>query len=731
MKASLSSTVLTTVLLATAGCSSDPIELQPDRNEVYDREFVKEFGAPVTDHDFSLATTAGLTVTSSSGKHVTVTASIDGKSYLFADCSVPAGTTALPVTIPNTVTRLKITTSDGDYFSDPNGNINLDKSPDSTRSRKIAEASENSNGYLNIRKTDNWENHGPLLVFKVGDFLYNYISKNPIGEDNTDYSYSYINDQKTVKHPGCSLFGITNDSPYESITYYVFPLWWRSNRYGYKRYDIFSECYPFSPEVNSYIDELFASNKSSSKGIYFPQLGHIDNPSIRATSVTEWDFSQKFTFDKGTDTKAYDINNGNTLVATRGIKITVNKPTKNAFNMFTLSLTGRKDSKNNYTSSTYPGGDSSGNGFYYDVPIDNLFLATTSTKETRLDKMDYNILELDNYSESNSDIYTKTPERKYRDACIIGFSTPPNKANDSYPRDYADVILLVIMESNAEERAWIYGSREEPYEWTIAAEDLGGSHDWDFNDAVFKFTDVIYDLNSANDNWKSSVLSGPYNTPRCRKYEITPIAAGGTMPIYITYEGKVLPEGSFPSSGQEMYSDFVGRYNELLNSTPEGTYIIGTELHKWLGASTHTSALNVGSNRNQALKGKTITLTVSPYASSTSSRATKPSGSNETLRGFSILVDRENKLQIDTRDGDGFVHMPELTLGKDTYLISAPSEDKGQIAPQLILLDNDWEWPQEGVNIGDAYPSFRNWITTGSWNEWTTTNVDTSKITSK
>lgn len=728
MKALLSATALTAILLSTAGCASDPIDLQPDRNETYDREFVKEFGAPASGHDFSLATTAGLTVTSEHGDRVIVTATIDDTEYLFADCHIPAGTTPLPVTIPNTVTALNVTTSKGKFSVDPNGNLDIDRAEADNRSRKIYETSDGGKyNSLIVSYKDGWENHGPLLIFKVGDFLQKYFSDNPLGKDNTDYSYSYLNDSKTIVHSGCSLFGITKDCYKSSCTYYVFPIWWRKNRYGYKDYKFSLECYPFSQDPNGGYYGLFTNNVSYSNSIPFPQLGYCANPSFSAASVTNSNVSSKFSYDKGSLSKAYDLSNPNMMVATRGVKISTKKPSSKDFNMFILSMQAHDSAHDTYASSTHPSFNDDG---YFDVPLDYLFMASTTTKETKLDRSAYQIIDMENqdyYDEGK--FLTQKPATKYRDARIIGFNTPASMNADKTPRDYADVILLVICEDNIEERAHIYGFPPQKYEWTIAAEDLGGSHDWDFNDAVFKFTDVIVNMNSANDNWKSAVLSGVYNSPSGRKIEVTPLASGGTMPIYITYNGKVLPESTFPSSGSEMYSVVSQRINETFASAKNGTFIIGTELHKWLGASTHTTALNAGANRNSSLTGKSVSF-IQPISSG-SSRAVSASSENTSLRGFSVLVDRENKLQVNTLDGDGFTHMPDITLGKDTYLIGAPCEDKGQIAPQMILLDSDWEWPQEGKNIGDAYPSFRDWANTGVWNNWTTKDVDRSKITAK
>ncbi|MDE6653378.1 MAG: hypothetical protein K2K37_03205 [Muribaculaceae bacterium] len=84
--------VMAAMAASFGSCSQEPIVTIDPVVEEYTRNFIKEFGIPEQGHDFAMAMTAGLKVKTARGGHVTVTAEIDGKNYLFADLDVPVGT---------------------------------------------------------------------------------------------------------------------------------------------------------------------------------------------------------------------------------------------------------------------------------------------------------------------------------------------------------------------------------------------------------------------------------------------------------------------------------------------------------------------------------------------------------------------------------------------------------------------------------------------------------------
>ncbi len=189
--------VLLLWLAMLAACSADEPQTI-SATEEYNREFVKEFGAPAAGHDYSMATTAGLKVTSAAGDHITVTAEIDGVEYLFADCHVPAGTTAVPVTIPRTVSQLKLATTRGTRTVAANALVNLDEIK-TTAVHRAADVDPNSN---------------PILFFQMADFLEGYFMK------KKDYQYIY------------------SDHLERTFTGYLFPVFWKPDRNGNVDYEV-------------------------------------------------------------------------------------------------------------------------------------------------------------------------------------------------------------------------------------------------------------------------------------------------------------------------------------------------------------------------------------------------------------------------------------------------------------------------------------------------------------
>lgn len=181
------------ILLLTIGCAADQDSLQPDVNELYTRAFISEFGVAAKGHDFSMATSAGLKVTTSRGGHVIVTAEVDGKEYLFANLDVPAGTHPLPVTIPRSVTTLKVATTTCTYYVDPNATLDIDQATPASRGGSYTMAT-GSNGisYATVKHTAQCSENvadSPVLVFDPSEVLTKYFESHPLGADNTDYDF--------------------------------------------------------------------------------------------------------------------------------------------------------------------------------------------------------------------------------------------------------------------------------------------------------------------------------------------------------------------------------------------------------------------------------------------------------------------------------------------------------------------------------------------------------------
>lgn len=743
------------LLTVTVACSSDPISLQPDTNELYSREFISEFGVPASGHDFSMATSAGLKVTSARGGHVTVTAEVDGKEYLFADLNVPAGTRAIPVTIPLTVSTLNVKTSLGTHRVATNALVNIDQAPagsTSSRGDAIIVSGDDTTGLTYIEDGDT-----PYLVFNPHDFLKQHFLDHPL-DGKTDYTDCSLNPFNN------SYNGETGYSSNADITmreYYIFPIYWQKNTNGNKDY----ETYIFNtPNGENDIKSPHKINfgKTDETSVPFPELGYstpdkLSNASSKLlVSIMKLKFdnldnlSNYFTYADEDANCAYDINNIDNIsfIISRGTRIKFDSDKPARFGIYVKSDI-KSETDFSFSSSmpfynTYYWGTN-----YYESTISNLFTASVSAQRFDVDRLHKLYIHDDDYKEPTFGsettyfrgdyLYDRTNQTKD----ILGFSSPATKPGDTTPRQYGDVVFLIVPYNSGETTIRQHAEKVEPFVWTIAAEDLGGSLDWDFNDVVFSFTDVIQNLNSVNENSAITMLTGPNVSQSMRVITVKPLAAGGTMPVYITYQGRVKAMPKMPTTGDMTFTeanqaiiDYFYPDGKDISNVDEAdvqTYILGRELHKWLGSSTHNRALNVDSSRKDfgAPSISFVIPTEEPLENAIT-HAAAGSVNNNTLYGFGILVDKDNELNIDAiNDTDnGFKHIPSLTLGKGLYTIGGISDDKNLSAPQMILVDTDWEWPREGVRIDEAYTNFSNWVSSPSAYDWHS-NKNTSKVTGK
>lgn len=170
----------------------------------------------------------------------------------------------------------------------------------------------------------------------------------------------------------------------------------------------------------------------------------------------------------------------------------------------------------------------------------------------------------------------------------------------------------------------------EAASWLLACEDLGNTGDFDFNDVVFKVSHVAGEA----------------------KAKITALAAGGTLPIELTYNGTTL-EG------------------------PNG----GTQFNSWFddGRIETGVVINAGTGTRSAT-GKSITISV-PADFSVANTV-----DGNKMGGFAVNVyNRE----------------------EGTYTtVTAPENGE---APQMMCLPSTWVWPNENARIDLAYPAFGEW----------------------
>lgn len=213
---------------------------------------------------------------------------------------------------------------------------------------------------------------------------------------------------------------------------------------------------------------------------------------------------------------------------------------------------------------------------------------------------------------------------------------------DGVDKDMNDLIFLVEANIEVEGADNAFVDRDEDYvpevetnSWIIACEDLGSVGDYDFNDAVFSVSHV----------GGSTTL------------KVTPLAAGGTFPIEVLYDGN-----NIGGEGAD--------FHKLINSDATVT----NELYKPINAYSRGTA------------GDTITI------------EGVPTDYDINKHGFTVKVTKNPN--------------------EGPITITAP-EDKEVKAPQMLVLPGNWVWPIENKNIHSGYPQFANWTNNQDENkEW-------------
>lgn len=193
--------------------------------------------------------------------------------------------------------------------------------------------------------------------------------------------------------------------------------------------------------------------------------------------------------------------------------------------------------------------------------------------------------------------------------------------------------------------------------WVVACEDLGSTGDFDFNDVVFGVSYVATDA---------------FN----KTLEITPLAAGGTLPVQLHLQGRPI------SQTWNLHFEGVSNPNAVVNAGP-------------------------GSHHN-GMKGISFTVDDIPQNFTLSADLFHHGEEANPMGGFSLLITN------DANHTQAWVKAP-----------GADGEDA--VAPQMLLLPIGWQWPTEHTAIYKAYPGtsdgipgFKDWINNSDLNSWVT-----------
>lgn len=232
----------------------------------------------------------------------------------------------------------------------------------------------------------------------------------------------------------------------------------------------------------------------------------------------------------------------------------------------------------------------------------------------------------------------------------------------------------------------------EVYQWLIAAEDLAGTYDWDFNDAVFAVS-------------ATTIVDGEDNKTTKTEITVEPLAAGGTLPIYVMFNGDISVENG----------------EGTLENLGLGHYNIGPELHRWLGGY-YRSPINVKEDVATAA-GEPLKFTVAGEWSLTDKYQNKPQWEQQDVKGmggFYVLVNPGNTLNHMQMAISKFEEA-NLDDEKHFHKVTPPSsfdkQDQVVVSPEMLCLENHWCWPKEEQGIHEVYYNFQPWLN-GEATEW-------------
>lgn len=685
-----------------------------DYNELFTHAFIKEFGV-FKGKAWNEAVNGAIKVRTAKPTAINVFAEVGGQRYIFASLGSVNGLQPVVVTIPTEVNELIVTADDEEYKVKLGETLDLTKN--ASRYHMTPEFVTNIpdlNGFDIVRMPEVYREIG-LGGAKLRDTWLRYKQGEKFNIFDAEHNFTNSEEFK-IFNSSC-FYGSESD---DLSDFTVYPLYWRENVYGESDYML---------------------------GIYYYHQSIGDNnvtKEIRMIDLEDFDLKNAISFKKtGTDEfvvsqkgEAYDAHNLNNKdeLHSKGyhMKMKNLKPegksviARVGFYIKSGLKEGSTPEKGrNYTHISFQNcmfnGIEWGDNNYWNTTLKDITKcysgAATYTgsvvyygndKPSRVDGLapTYDALG------TNDAIYY-----------IIGFTSQPNGPAAGIP-DYSDVVLAWTHRSGGSGRE-LPGAGETfgAFPWYLASEDLGSLDDWDFNDIVVTIYDLTTDMTRP---YVSARGRYPVPTIMGRRITVVPRAAGSTMPIYLIYEGEVSEDATDDSWLSAINTEFTN-----------GAYVVGTEIHEWLGEPDYTQMLNTGLKEGYNGCGVSFCIPIDESGLSQPNFTDFPQTigfTNQAMRNFWVLVDKEDAMRAELSNPlfDRTPIEPEYNkdfskvtrnisqsknvlkpfsgrLGHGAYRVDPPSENYGT-APQMLMCHCVWHWPLERVNIGEAYTSFRDWV---------------------
>ncbi len=657
-------------------CSDDHFNVASDPTNDYAVAFIKEFGVPDPNHDWSMATKAGLQLKSEKPVTVRVYAEIEGVRYIFADLANYQGTNAIPVTIPKTVSQLIVEVNGVEYLCDANGTFDVDNPSVGSRSFTVGDENDAWRHTLTFSED---ANDKQTVSFRTDD---NPWIRDII--DNPWFSEYLLKDSKDQPlMPNCDLY--------------------RAPEYDTEKHDYILGDIDVAA---LYIRDTNTGDKAD------------DNRPDHIIGVVP--FSSSYQIDHESrlplpyDNANYGIScngNGTAMPSTQA---------GNTWNVTTYRINGRSYEYGRGISYwTIRGAD-------YDRNDDDFVAFTRGMYNRNYFQFHYwdDQFQTDCESYCSCLFYDKIPVKltdgTTRYATVYGMFASPE--SNAAPRPQKpDVYIIEFYPEKSYLGKVVYTSGGTSYKWRIMAEDLGGIGDWDFNDVVFDYTEIVKDTD--DDLFTNGICPHDIGNKFPYRYEVTvtPRAAGGVLPVYIAWEGDVMEPFDYSSLKGKMTSDIDKM--EITQAKYEGVFIIGKEIHDWFGVPTNRM---VNTTPGQTLQpAESITFVVHSVGNETTTKA--PSFSN-----FHVIRDDNGEITLndETRTKFGWSLIKEMDEHRTKYLvIGLPKAGDSSSAPQMMCVDPKIGWPTEKTRISDVYTGFADWNEDKSnWNTWYNTVSNSSLI---
>ncbi len=735
----LSGFVLLSSLLLQS-CQQEPLRITAE--EEYIREFYKTFKNVDPDHDWNLAQKSTVTVKTSVPSSIRVLADVKGTRYLFADYKDAQGTTEIPVTLPKGVSDI-IVSVNGQKFPSTLG-ATVDAT--SAKSRIINGSEDNFTTGDALEWKIEPETVFPTVVMQdylatYGEDDPKNLSKGTNsfyfladGKEHTFYPFYW---QTNREH--CLGIYVVDDNDVSKIT--LHDLYYSKSGELFVSTDHRTEIKErvrkvgvemlFCDFTGSTIpDDIKPANNFDAKdweNTVFPGVAWNDNitkyytaenaifktehgyisrithfcidyktfyrffetPTEEYTEIVNQEYVEG-TWARANKDKSYSSGPG-TYVKTRGI--TYKLPVGKRYGFYIKALTGIKNDYEDfdpkeakYDFIVFSNSNRNKVPFYDPITNEDKNENIRSTSWMDMEWWDTSgASELDKYAYASwgkAQMYGL----KYT---MFGFEDWPAKSTQNQPNNIgADLNDIMFLFEAGEEPTGIADTKdpdpepEKPYTWIIAAEDLGGSFDWDFNDLVAEV----------------QLLPVSEDDKEYTKVTVKPLASGGFRPVYLMYTGKT--------------------YDVENNSeTDVKDYIVGGEFHSLFGSS-HGNPINVSKGQKKQA-GEIVFYT--PKGHTMAKPHDKYDKENPNMGGFWVLSCEENKPLSGISATNGLQYLEKIPEGQGINQVGAPDSNKELTSPQIMCLEAGWRWPLEMKDIRHAYTTFESWVTDATKTEWVNT----------